>query len=214
MRGALCHGKPNSSDTGIIPADAGSTYVQEPTQLSDEDHPRGCGEHTNHSTRPHADFSGKGSSPRMRGAQSRIVYRSTKRRIIPADAGSTRMMERILRYCTDHPRGCGEHIVTIHAKTNEEGSSPRMRGAHRPSAYTPMRRGIIPADAGSTGMGLSSVAGPEDHPRGCGEHPVVPDPQTHTKGSSPWMRGARLLQSIIQQLHGIIPADAGSTNPF
>ena len=51
--------------------------------------------------------------------------------------------------------------------------------------------GIIPADAGSTGFGLTWIGHAEDHPRGCGEH----NPETVK----------------IPMVIGIIPADAGST---
>ena len=68
MRGALTQWRVSHLHTGIIPADAGSTYELGAWDNESEDHPRGCGEHV---------FSGRaalriaGSSPRMRGAPRR-----------------------------------------------------------------------------------------------------------------------------------------------
>ena len=70
----------------IIPADAGSTYMNQNTENSYEDHPRGCGEHIFSIC---DSGSSEGSSPRMRGArQTRRVLLGIIG-IIPADAGST-----------------------------------------------------------------------------------------------------------------------------
>ena len=72
---------------------------------------------------------------------------------------------------------------------------------------------IIPADAGSTYMQLSTENGYEDHPRGCGEHSAVTYARRYSLGSSPQMRGARQDVGQILMAAGIIPADAGSTRP-
>ena len=86
MRGALADACTLGSLKGIIPADAGSTFVEWLKWSFREDHPRGCGEH-------YAIHAAK----------------NVERRIIPADAGST-PVARTERACSgDHPRGCGEH---------------------------------------------------------------------------------------------------------
>ena len=71
-----------------------------------------------------------GSSPRMRGALFWTGPGTQERRIIPADAGSTR-------------------LTTLEAIV-KQGSSPRMRGAHARDNSRHYVRRIIPADAGST----------------------------------------------------------------
>ena len=73
---------------------------------SDEDHPRGCGEHN--LTDIFLGLDG-GSSPRMRGALHHVVQRRSEHGIIPADAGSTIRDDDGGAYLKDHPRGCGEH---------------------------------------------------------------------------------------------------------
>ena len=134
-------------------------------------------------------------------------------RIIPADAGSTLLC--YLTFCDkrDHPRGCGEHDISVIGRTMSSGSSPRMRGALTGDRSIPAQAGIIPADAGSTGMSLVKGAQTADHPRGCGEHSVLTHWTLTCSGSSPRMRGA--LDGLMQRKarHGIIPADAGSTPP-
>ena len=48
-----------------------------------------------------------------------------------------------------------------------------MRGTLLFMLVRTSKRGIIPADAGNTGMDISSDVGTKDHPRGCGEHKPV-----------------------------------------
>ena len=54
--------------------------------------------------------------------------------------------------------------------------------------------------------------GDPDHPRGCGEHPLLLCLFGDGLGSSPRMRGAHCLSRNCRVLRGIIPADAGSTS--
>ena len=91
-----------------------------------------------------------GSSPRMRGALRQLTCRSHPARIIPADAGSTIVIDNAHSALWDHPRGCGEHTRATYWKMSETGSSPRMRGAHRKRLEDADGNRIIPADAGST----------------------------------------------------------------
>ena len=50
-----------------------------------------------------------------------------------------------------------------------------------------------------------------DHPRGCGEHNSLDSDYYDNVGSSPRMRGALNLWSVVALNARIIPADAGST---
>ena len=86
MRGAPHDGRHQTTDTGIIPAYAGSTATAYGTAHGAKDHPRVCGEHrllivwACPST---------GSSPRMRGARWSLMRGRSISGIIPAYAGST-----------------------------------------------------------------------------------------------------------------------------
>ena len=70
----------------IIPAHAGNTEGTRPHYSPASDHPRACGEHQ---PQPAIERGADGSSPRMRGTLSRLVYDKGRSRIIPAHAGNT-----------------------------------------------------------------------------------------------------------------------------
>ena len=86
MRGALPHRLLRNRTRRIIPADAGSTCEASADDGGYQDHPRGCGEHTELTELLGTD---SGSSPRMRGAPGDGHQPPAAGRIIPADAGST-----------------------------------------------------------------------------------------------------------------------------
>ena len=112
-----------------------------------------------------------------------------------------------------HPRRCREHVCSIMPVARYGGLSAQIREAlrHQPGRRQPP--GIIPADAGSTPGGPGRSGTPWDHPRRCGEH-ILGRPQPCSgAGSSPQMRGARMLYTAKEAHVGIIPADAGSTRP-
>ena len=153
----------------------------------------------------------RGSSPRMRGAPIIIFGVAVVLRIIPADAGSTDVLEWIKSIVWDHPRGCGEHMPMALRRTMVRGSSPRMRGAHSHAKRIMVFRGIIPADAGSTRSWPWTHWPCADHPRGCGEHNIQVSHPSRPSGSSPRMRGAHSTVVKFWMAGRIIPADAGST---
>ena len=172
MRGApvgerVCCLRPDGARLRIIPADAGSTLSQKLQAQPIKDHPRGCGEHTMDMA---SDGDLGGSSPRMRGAQQDQPGQKPRPGIIPADAGSTRFPRLSSRFSWDHPRGCGEHSEPVNRFVSLRGSSPRMRGALGVIMVPSQYARIIPADAGSTVVGIAHLFSAEDHPRGCGEH--------------------------------------------
>ena len=132
---------------GIIPAHAGLTGANSPSDLSSRDHPRACGAH-------HWYLSMKkpprGSSPRMRGSQEPVIGIGHGCGIIPAHAGLTLTHSAVGRLSWDHPRACGAHIASSMRFLRLLGSSPRMRGSHRRAPCVGSRDGIIPAHAGLT----------------------------------------------------------------
>ena len=209
MRGALERCITLCTDVRITPADAGSTHYPVGRFGKRADHPRGCGEHH---TQTIAVGSGLGSSPRMRGAQQLLTMAEQGGRIIPADAGSTLRVSSSDRACSDHPRGCGEHIRCGAKRGIPGGSSPRMRGAPSGIRGLPQKARIIPADAGSTLLLSTAYREGQDHPRGCGEHEAMANSQIENRGSSPRMRGAQIVEHGINLSIRIIPADAGSTH--
>ena len=209
-RGARGAPVSRGASPGLIPAEAGSTdhVIRELTRCGA--HPRGGGEHT---PRPFAREVELGSSPRRRGAPRPA---STWRRasgLIPAEAGSTRATTARSARRTAHPRGGGEHVVTRRGALPGRGSSPRRRGARRHRSDHGRTGGLIPAEAGSTLQASSDTRSAGAHPRGGGEHRVAVDRFPEGLGSSPRRRGAPERREAVRALHGLIPAEAGSTRP-
>ena len=109
MRGARREGQGIIAMAGIIPADAGSTTDDGRRGFDCEDHPRRCGEH---GLADLAEGPAEGSSPQMRGALFGATDSASNARIIPADAGSTRVSVTWMLTVWDHPRRCGEHCLS------------------------------------------------------------------------------------------------------
>ena len=170
MRGTLSVGIDAMAQTGIIPADAGNTSSWPIASCVAGDHPRGCGEHLAVDKNWPVP---SGSSPRMRGTRLPGSQINPIRRIIPADAGNTVRTPTQYRPSGDHPRGCGEHLKAIRQGFWTNGSSPRMRGTHKTKLIHLWVVRIIPADAGNTSSYFMQKSRIRDHPRGCGEHPMM-----------------------------------------
>ena len=193
---------------GIIPAYAGNTGTFNIRGHFYRDHPRVCGEHR---SGHHHDAAYRGSSPRMRGTHVHGIGLLGHLGIIPAYAGNTEhvALEQSARW--DHPRVCGEHAETWIQSSLPQGSSPRMRGTHHQRHRKTRRPGIIPAYAGNTDIAAKVDQYQTDHPRVCGEHPLVSRMSISSWGSSPRMRGTLQRRSQRHQPPGIIPAYAGNT---
>ena len=146
-RGALYYLSALSSVTRIIPARAGSTWLQDRRALQSSDHPRSCGEHLDE--KQLLDY-GKGSSPLVRRARLVAVSFEVPFGIIPARAGSTPTGFPTGFSVGDHPRSCGEHTPLYFSLRSIWGSSPLVRGARRRCRIRQDERRIIPARAGST----------------------------------------------------------------
>ena len=164
----------------------------------------------------HVDFriifvAGEGSSPHARGA--RIACKGCRGSfgIIPACAGSTIQTHLSDIPREDHPRMRGEHTFSFERGVSGEGSSPHARGARGARHHRQVRRGIIPACAGSTENLKSQFDIDVDHPRMRGEHHLNGVWQRLYLGSSPHARGAQAGFPLLPGSPGIIPACAGST---
>ena len=167
-----------------------------------------CGEHCHWLS---VEVTPLGSSPHVRGARRLWSVFGSVTGIIPACAGSTRSTTARSPGIRDHPRMCGEHWQCPPKPAWSSGSSPHMRGARAPRAISKRWVGIIPACAGSTSCGSGLPLGSRDHPRMCGEHISARPSSVLNRGSSPHVRGARIVGVWVDQAGGIIPACAGST---
>ena len=106
----------------------------------------------------------------------------------------------------DYPSIHGEHCTTYQHYHLSLGSSPLVRGAHGCRIVGLCNLRIIPARAGSTWTRSSSWTTGRDHPRSCGEHNDPSDGSNVASGSSPLVRGARLVAVSFEVPFGIIPA--------
>ena len=171
-------------------------------------HPRPCGEHAVQTSTHTSDL---GSSPPVRGARVDAETSPPLAGLIPARAGSTYSDIQQDPSLWAHPRPCGEHFSSFSIVSFVSGSSPPVRGAQiTPGCQIP-ECGLIPARAGSTLM-CDWKPGPRwAHPRPCGEHVEVPCETDDSWGSSPPVRGARIVSIEDYVFPGLIPARAGST---
>ena len=167
-----------------------------------------CGEHEIAAL---MESGGTGSSPHVRGTLLTVWSSDVWYGIIPACAGNTLELDAFVRFHGDHPRMCGEHNFDLSEKWRESGSSPHVRGTHSLTHIRAFTTGIIPACAGNTFWADRRQKWSWDHPRMCGEHPLLTGRCRTTSGSSPHVRGTRIRPPPYVQTFGIIPACAGNT---
>ena len=106
----------------------------------------------------------------MRGKPNNFLETYPRARITPADAGKTILLPPFVEQLQDHPRGCGENLMTYFPIRCIVGSPPRMRGKLLLHLANNDKHRITPADAGKTHLHRKNVLYNVDHPRGCGEN--------------------------------------------
>ena len=195
----------------LIPARAGKTGIDWHGAEVHWAHPRACGENTGAGIR---DFGLTGSSPRVRGKRWGRGFRGVGAWLIPARAGKTPIPAPAHRAPPAHPRACGENVEGCRAAPWPVGSSPRVRGKHRPQEAVRLAQRLIPARAGKTGSPALPGARPRAHPRACGENGVVCGVERAGGGSSPRVRGK--LKVFPTQVGMILahPRACGENRPW
>ena len=174
-------------------------------------HPRACGEHIK---LPDTIHEFHGSSPRLRGTRWSKINPSLPIRFIPAPAGNTGLPPMTRGIWPVHPRACGEHGGGIEREHSLSGSSPRLRGTLVGGGDHPAELRFIPAPAGNTGRWPCRCRPHTVHPRACGEHEFVSQPDIHRLGSSPRLRGTHAARRPPGHAVRFIPAPAGNTSGF
>ena len=128
------------------------------------------------------------SPPRVRGKAKNRCRSCPLTRITPACAGK--------RTCTatrrcgngNHPRVCGEKMVSMIPHRRSRGSPPRVRGKVQPLGERGSQAGITPACAGKR-RSIGRLSQPtRDHPRVCGEKSMYDYGNNTAQGSPPRMR--------------------------
>ena len=172
------------------------------------DHPRSCGANQ---FAFDAVLVTSGSSPLVRGQLTVFRVMEAIRRIIPARAGPTRPPPRRSCPLPDHPRSCGANLRGLRWIVRVGGSSPLVRGQPLPYSQSPFALRIIPARAGPTTLMLDAATQWTDHPRSCGANATDTEFWLCLCGSSPLVRGQRIVPAALAWPLRIIPARAGPT---
>ena len=109
----------------ITPAGAGKTCRNSKYRQVKKDHPRRCGE--NYSEEIEMEKI-KGSPPQVRGKLFGKTSERERRRITPAGAGKTLSPSPYTAAVSNHPRRCGENLLTYGYNSSNMGSPPQVRG--------------------------------------------------------------------------------------
>ena len=147
----------------------------------------------------------------MRGKVSTIDTTPFTVGITPAYAGKRFRFERSQCRFWDHPRLCGEKIMSVMKLRNTSGSPPPMRG--KVPSFLPVSAadGITPAYAGKRSRVDLCTTSSQDHPRLCGEKTEILFAHGCHLGSPPPMRGKAYRQKIRHHVLRITPAYAGKS---
>ena len=151
------------------------------------------------------------SPPRMRGKAKNRCRSCPLTRITPACAGK--------RTCTatrrcgngNHPRVCGEKMVSMIPHRRSRGSPPRVRGKGIKRGCHSHQCGITPACAGKSAIKTPVSVMHQDHPRVCGEKVPKKPCQSDRRGSPPRVRGKDSRTMGYGGSEGITPACAGKS---
>ena len=188
VRGTLQELDGAAREVRIIPACAGNSGPSRSPRAHSPDHPRVCGE----LLRPFSQLLiCPGSSPRVRGTLEGRGTLEEVPRIIPACAGNSLRCSSI-----------GGPI---------SGSSPRVRGTQHVTVDTIGEMRIIPACAGNSLTPSTADERLSDHPRVCGELHEAQVMTLREYGSSPRVRGTRMVGEAHNIVRRIIPACAGNS---
>ena len=156
----------------------------------------------------------QGSPPRMRGKVMEYRRNILCDWITPAYAGKRHLILHPRFWLKDHPRVCGEKLISAISCLLVVGSPPRMRGKAWASTGARPLWGITPAYAGKRDCQGSGPPASRDHPRVCGEKGSCLWASEVEQGSPPRMRGKGRRSHRRSQGSGITPAYAGKSSAF
>lgn len=115
----------------------------------------------------------RGSSPLARGIRSVCSAKRHPVGIIPACAGNTKSDKYCQNLYWDHPRLCGEYLLSPSIWCVMLGSSSLVRGIRGRNGTKGLLDRIIPACAGNTKTNCTNITITKDHPRLCGEYSEI-----------------------------------------
>ena len=138
-----------------------------------------------------------------------VVYK--RGRITPAYAGKSLSVGVLWIHNEDHPRLCGEKLLSYPHASSSQGSPPPMRGKDSRRFVKRFLLRITPAYAGKRPVVIAERVSFRDHPRLCGEKAASVSPSSTSVGSPPPMRGKVFLIHTIMGEVRITPAYAGKS---
>ena len=147
VRELLTEGDVLGMAVGITPACAGITTITSHPPAKPWDHPRVCG---NYVFFGFGNKLARGSPPRVRELPLQARKEYIMARITPACAGITRLSRSVLSFIRDHPRVCGNYMVSPVLLPTITGSPPRVRELPDSSMQRCIKVRITPACAGIT----------------------------------------------------------------
>ena len=148
----------------------------------------------------------------MRGKGNAWDWFFTGTRITPAYAGKSLPVQILRAAHRDHPRLCGEKLVTVSCHTSGRGSPPPMRGKGNIFRRRSCDIWITPAYAGKRPLERPLTTATKDHPRLCGEKDQDPFGAVRDAGSPPPMRGKAEREKAEREKDRITPAYAGKSS--
>ena len=166
-RGTPSLSRNTATFTRLIPARAGNTFLARSCSAIPSAHPRSRGEH---SSRVFKAARIVGSSPLARGTLYFCFSPIFFRRLIPARAGNTSLVNLTKTSLSAHPRSRGEHAWVPLRAALVRGSSPLARGTLIYSGGRKFVVRLIPARAGNTAPRPRVENVTPAHPRSRGEH--------------------------------------------
>ena len=152
-----------------------------------------------------------GSPPRVRGKAFRDRQVNGFDGITPAYAGKRLLHTSGDIRGWDHPRVCGEKMVSMIPHRRSRGSPPRVRGKAHLQVETQLKVRITPACAGKRSNSKLPSLHAKDHPRVCGEKSMNTSKTVRELGSPPRVRGKVSARGSFLIRSGITPACAGKS---
>ena len=152
-----------------------------------------------------------GLSPRLRGNRIRAAEQRVRGGSIPAPAGEPRPGQGSRCGRRVYPRACGGTCHYLINSLRIGGLSPRLRGNLVEGVAQVKGGGSIPAPAGEPVVYIAPVALPAVYPRACGGTFSQTDCTTSVAGLSPRLRGNPPADGRVPVLFGVYPRACGGT---
>ena len=197
----------------FIPARAGNTRDGSANRVAPAVHPRPCGEHCHLAS---CRAKRGGSSPPVRGTLGRVLMDYDGNRFIPARAGNTALARLIQRIAAIRKRWLYKALIQLRNLVSRPTKPPDLSESRDAGIIWPTRQWppasrrrrirFIPARAGNTAQRSTAAVLRSVHPRPCGEHRPHEGEERDHGGSSPPVRGTRLVVSPWTAVVRFIPA--------